>query len=1040
MRRFSRVVVFLAICTASLPIDAAAQNVYGSLVGNVTDSSGGVVPGATVIATQTETNLVRETTTSASGAYSIPNIPSGTYTIAITLTGFQPFTARSVEVTNRDVRVDAKLGLGTLEEAITVTASSAILQTENAAVQHLANAEELQTLPTSGRAFQSFLTLMPGVADPNYQQSGGINNPGRTMSLTINGQPATNTVVRLDGITATNQFFESIQSYGPSLEAIETVNVVTSSFDADQGMAGAAAVNVQVKSGTNVFRGSAFEYAVDARMRARNYFLPAGQSKGTSSVNVLGGTVGGPIVKNKLFFFFSDETTIQRTKAGNAQGQTGTNGYISLPAADLRRGDFSGTNTVIYDPLTGNAATGAGRVPFAFQNCPGMTSTADPAFASCNFIPANRINPIAASMLSKLILPTQPGYTNNYFATTGYDTNYHKIDAKITYNPGPRLNLNARLGFLPSWEVAAPILPSVDGSAYNPISQGRVWDSFVDSDSIGVTSILSQNFVVDGTFGYTKHNVNVFPPEDTCSGAILGIPNACQPPRSLDTAIPTFTGAGFTLNGTSPIRDYVDPQWQFVANAGWTKGAHNVKFGLDYIILHQDHYETQVGDFTFNGGVTTVSGGAAANDFNRFASFLLGMPSARSAQAMTPLLGGDASGASQTNNTFRPNSLRNYNVGTYIRDQWNITPKITASVGLRWEYYVLPSRVDHGIEVYDFTNNKLLICDVGPNDKNCGIGVEKNLFTPRLGVAYRPTETLVVRAGYSRNPQSNNPGRQQMTPSQSFPQTIVITQNSPNNLTSVGSLSEGLPIVPQIDQSSGVMTLPAGAGVNTYRDDYVRGKISSWNVSAQKSIGQKMSAQVGYVANRQTGMTRNRNVNYGKLGGGAASQPFQPLGITSAMNIFSPDGKVNYDSVQLSMNRRMSEGIAFTVAYTYSNTVDWWSTTIPIPEYQYLNKAETGRPHRLNTSLIYELPFGSGKKWLNEGGVAAAIAGGWQVNTFFSVSSGSFVTVTSNANVLNAPGTTNQFADKVKEGPVDIIGDVGPQAQYFDVSAFRAVT
>ena len=232
------------------------------------------------------------------------------------------------------------------------------------------------------------------------------------------------------------------------------------------------------------------------------------------------------------------------------------------------------------------------------------------------------------------------------------------------------------------------------------------------------------------------------------------------------------------LNGQSPIRDYVDPQWQMVANAGWTKGSHNVKFGIDYIILHQDHYETQAQAFAFNGGVTTLNG--TANNFNRFAAFLLGMPSSRTAQVMTPLLGGDASGArhpsSGSPNEFRPNTLRNNNVGLYIRDQWNITPKITASVGLRWEYYSLPRRADHGIEVYDFEANRLLICGVGPNDENCGIEVEKNLFTPRLGIAYRPTEDFVIRAGYSRNPQSNNPGRQQMVPSQSFRQTIVITR------------------------------------------------------------------------------------------------------------------------------------------------------------------------------------------------------------------------------------------------------------------------
>ncbi len=638
-------------------------------------------------------------------------------------------------------------------------------------------------------------------------------------------------------------------------------------------------------------------------------------TKGTSSVHVFGGTLGGPIVKNKLFFFFSDETTRQRTLNGNAQGQTGVSGFVSLPPADLRRGDFSGTNTVIYDPATGNPATGVGRVPFAFANC-GISSTTDPRFNACNFIPANRINPIAAAMLSKLVMPTQAGYTNNYFVVNGYDTTYHKIDAKVTYNPGPKLNLNARMGFLPSWERSLGILPSVDGSPINPLSQGRVWDSFVDSHSIGATTILSQNFVVDGSFGYTKHNVHVFPPVDTCYGDVFGLKNSCQPPYSLDTNVPSMTGTGYTLNGESPIRDYVDPQWQMVANAGWTKGSHNVKFGIDYIILFQDHYETQAQAFGFNGGVTTVPGGAGANDFNRFASFLLGMPNSRTAQVMTPLIGGDASGArhpsSGSPNEFRPNTLRNNNVGTYIRDQWNLTPKITASVGLRWEYYSLPRRADHGIEVYDFDANRLLICGVGPNDDNCGIEVEKNLFTPRLGIAYRPMEDFVIRAGYSRNPQSNNPGRQQMVPSQSFPQTIVINQAAPNNVTAIGSLSDGSVIVQPADQSSGVLVLPPGAGVNTYKDEFVRGKISSWNISAQKALGARMSATAAYVANRQNGMLRNRNVNYGTLNGGAASQPFFPLGINSAMNIFTGDGKVKYDSLQLSVNRRMSGGVQYT--------------------------------------------------------------------------------------------------------------------------------
>jgi Carboxypeptidase regulatory-like domain/TonB-dependent Receptor Plug Domain len=393
-------IIFLAaIALAPAARSAMAQSVYGSLVGNVSDSTGSVLPGATVVATQTETNLKREVVSNASGAYSIPNIPSGTYTVVVTVPGFQTFSAKDVTVTNRDVRVDAKLSIGTLEESVTVSGTAAILQTENAAVQHIASSEELQTVPTSGRAFASFLTLMPGVtAQPDYSQSGGINNPARAMTVTTNGVSSNDTVTRLDGASITNQYFGNLPDYSPGLEALESIKVVTSSFDADSGLAGGAAVNLQVKSGTNSLHGSLFDYDNDSRLRARNFFLPAGQTNGQSTYNIFGGTLGGPIKHNKFFYFISEEGVRQRSINSNPVGQTQTSGLISLPPADLRRGDFSNTGTVIYDPATG-AASGAGRIPFAFENCPNMTSTTDPGFAACNFIPQSRINPISASMM-----------------------------------------------------------------------------------------------------------------------------------------------------------------------------------------------------------------------------------------------------------------------------------------------------------------------------------------------------------------------------------------------------------------------------------------------------------------------------------------------------------------------------------------------------------------------------------------------------------------------------------------------------------------
>jgi hypothetical protein len=1036
----------LAVCLGlATPVYAQGQ-LYGTLVGSVTDTTGAALPGVTVAAVHAQTNLTRTVVSNENGVYVVPNIPTGTYTVTATISGFNAFRAENVVVEAREVRVDVRLSLSTVQETVTITATAAILQTDSGAVQAVTTSETLLQVPTSGRAFQTFLTTMPGVAEPNYQQSGGINNPARSMAVEINGQPATNTVFRLDGVMANNQFLEGLQSYGPSLEAIETVTVTSNAFDADQGVAGGATVSVQIKSGTNVLSGSAFLSSTDARMRERNYFLPATQSKGTSSVHVFGGTLGGPIIRNVLFFFFSNESTRQRTFAGNAVGQTVVNGFVSLPPADLRRGDFSGTGTVIYDPLTGN--NGFNRVPFAFQNCPGLTSTADPRFAACNYIPADRISPIATKMLSTLPLPTLAGYSNNYFSTPSYNSDFSKMDTKITYAPSARLNLNVRLGFLPSWEETPAIYPNPDGSDFNPVSQGRRWDAFINSHSVTATSVLSPTWVVDGGFGYTLHNVKVFPPGNAiCAGDLVGIPGSCQFPYSLDTSVPNMGAAGWSLNTQSQVRDYVDPQWQASANFSWMRGRHNIRFGMDYNFLAQNHYETQPNSFSLNGGATVLRGSTAANNFNRFADFLLGMPFSKTAQAMTPLIGEDASGAAYgTDNQFRPNTLRSHITGVYVRDQWQIGPKLTASIGLRWEYFSLPTRTSqYGLEVYDFDALELMICGAGGLPFKCGITVERNLFTPRLGLAWRPAENLVIRGGFSRNPQSNNPGRQQMAPSQAFPQTIVQTFDGASTWQGVSNFAAGFDPVAIPDLSVGRMRLPRGTGVNSYVTEFVRGKITSWNVSAQRALGERMSVTLGYVANRQKGMLRNMNKNYGQLGGGAASQPFQPLGITAAMNVFEPAGETHYDSLQLSFTRRMSDGLQVNAAYTAAKGWDRWVGGIAIPEYWYLNEGDSNEvPHKLNVSAAYLLPFGPGRKWLNGDGLMSSIAGGWQVNAFLLFQRATYVSVTSNANVLNAPGTNTQFPDRVKDGPVEVYGtdngNVGAGSQYFDVTPFRSVT
>ena len=968
--------------------------------------------------------------TNESGGYNVPNLLPGTYEIVVTLSGFQTFRARQITVRQGiDVRVDARLVVGALEETIVVSGQAAVLQTESAAVQSLTTAEQLETVPTSGRAYQTALALMPGVAQPSYDQSGGSNNPTRSMALSVNGQPTNNTVFRLDGVSQINQFFQQIQAYTPSIEAIETVSVVTSSFDADQGMAGGAAVNVQVKSGTNTLSGSLFEHVTDYRMKSKNFFLPAGDPKGTGSVHVYGGTVGGPIRRNKVFFFASAERTRQRTEAGNAFSNSGANGLRSLPTMAMRDGNFAGTGTVLYDPRTG-AANGTGRIPFAFANCPGLNVTSGPQFEACNYIPANRISPIARNFLSKLVAPTLPGFTNNFFATNSYDTDYNKYDGKITWTPSARVIINGRLGYGDSYEDSAPEMPSIDGGV-NQIFQGRIWDSTVHSHSVAVTSTLSPTMVMDGVFGFTRTDMLARPHTDDCWGELLGVRNSCQPPLSRATAIPQMTASIYRLAGGGEPRAYRDPQWSGAMNFGWTKGEHNVKFGGEMKILHQNHYETQTPTFTFSGGRTALAP-ASPNNFNAFADFLLGEPNARTSESMTPMIGDNPTAEDIMD--FRPATLRSNQYGVYVRDQFELNSKMTVSAGLRWEYYPLSQRADRGLEIFDFESRQLLICGVSGNDETCGITVEKNLFTPRLGWAYRPTETTVIRVGYSRNPENDTSGRNQMPPFQAFPATIIISESGANTYTAVGTLADGVTVVPRFDLTVGRVT--PRAGMTTYRGKFERGKITSFNVSLQQLLPANHSVTLGYVANRQREMTRNLNENYGQLGGGTLSQPYREL-TTAAINVQGPYGRVDYDSLQASVNKRMSSGLQYTVAYTFAKAIDWWAGTIPQPEYRHLNKGDqaNSNPHMLNASVIYELPFGNGKTFLNDGGVLSHIVGGWQTNAFFTARSGTPFTVTASAASLNAGTGTNQTADQLSDP--EIFGGLAP---YFDVTAFRPVT
>ncbi|MGH9664565.1 MAG: carboxypeptidase regulatory-like domain-containing protein, partial [Bryobacteraceae bacterium] len=333
----------------------SAQTLYGSLVGNVTDPSGAALPGVKVLAKNTDTGFNREVVANDRGAYIIHDLQAGRYDVTLTFPSFSTFTKSGVEVSNNAViRVDVQMQLASAAEKITVTGAAESLQTDRADVRSELGSKQLEDLPVGGgRNYQSLFKLVPGFTPPRGQNS-LVSNPQEDLVAEVNGTTKSTNNTRIDGANNTHIWLPQHSAYVPPIEAIQQVNVVTNSMDAEQGLAGGAAISVTIKSGTNDLHGVGFEYNTNSHFQARNVFY-ANPTLPKNIQNQYGGTLGGPIVRNKLFFFVSEEETNRRTNVSR---------LVTIPTAAQESGDFSSFGTTIYDPLTGNA-DGSARTPFA---------------------------------------------------------------------------------------------------------------------------------------------------------------------------------------------------------------------------------------------------------------------------------------------------------------------------------------------------------------------------------------------------------------------------------------------------------------------------------------------------------------------------------------------------------------------------------------------------------------------------------------------------------------------------------------------------
>ncbi|MGH9659689.1 MAG: carboxypeptidase regulatory-like domain-containing protein [Bryobacteraceae bacterium] len=994
-----------------------AQVLYGSIVGNVKDSTGAAVPGAGVSIKETATGFTRQARTNESGQFQFPTVPGGVYEITVSKAGFTTFSTKEVSVSpNSIARVDASLQVGAVAESIVVEAAPPALQTDRSEVRTEISARQFVNAPLPpGRNYSHMFKVLPGFTYPRNGNGPSVD-PSRAALYNVNGTSRQSNSVRIEGAGVNQIWLPHLPGYTPALESIDSVNITTNSFDAETGLAGGAAINVSIKSGTNEFHGSAFWYHNSNATKAKPFILPPGENKPKAIFNQNGATAGGPIIRNKLFFFGSYEGAYDRQHASRLD---------TVPTAAVRRGDMSESATLIYDPNTG-AANGTGRTPFPDKQ-----------------VPQSLMEPIALRIQSLLPNPNLPGPTANLFSSGAYRFNSKKMDAKLNWNASEKLTMFGRGGIQDHDFESGPILGELIGAPFfSTASVAGPTYGTTGNMAVGATYVLSPTFILDGNIGYTAYDANSteLGLGKNIGREVLGIPGT-NGTRDFESGWPRFAVTSYATMGaqgnlTRPFFNR-DPRFQYVGNATWTRGAHSIRFGFDSSRQQINHTQVEfvgatggpAGNFAFAGGPTALSGGPTVNQYNTWASFLLGLPTSLGRTLQIP----------------QEYNVRTWMHSLYVRDQWQVTRTLTLSLGTRWEYFPMPTRADRGLENYNFLTNKMEVCGVGQVPRDCGVEQSKRLFAPRIGFAWRAKEDFVVRAGYGITIDPYSLARPMRT---NYPLLVVLNVSGANTFQPAGRLRNGIPAIQEPNLGSGAIDIGPQVAANSLEKDYVRGYVQSWNFSLQKTLGWGFVGQAGYVATRQVNRVGFRELNYAPINGGNAGRLLaQKFGRTAETRLVAPVGNSHYDSLQATLDRRFNAGLHLGIAYTWSKSIGTCCSensdglsAIRIPEYDKLNRslASSDIPHNLTANAIWELPFGKGRRWASGGGPVSWLAGGWQVNGILSLISGFPFYVTASGASLNAPGST-QRADQVKD-KVEILGGAGRGQSFFDPFAYRPVT
>lgn len=1016
-----------------LSVPVVHAQTQGSITGEVTDSSGAVMPGVRITVTNENTNVSRQVVTNSAGVYTVPSLVPGMYRVLAEMSGFQTMVRKEIELHVQAVaRVDFRMQLGQVSETVSVTAEGALLTTETATTGTVIENKRIVDLPLNGRNFLQLVSLAPNVsagfatAGQQAQMQGGLRSQ---QNISVAGQRSESNRFTLDGIENTDSNFNSYV-FLPSIDALQEFKVQTGVYPAEFGRA-TSQINVSTKPGSNAFHGSLWNFLRNEKLDANNYrFISTGpQLRDPYVRNQYGYTLGGPVWIPKVYkgsdrLFFMTNYEGLRDRKGNPR-------VADVPNAALRAGNFAGIRSpqgaalTIYDPLT-RVRDGSRIVAQPFAN---------------SLVPQQRFNAKAVKLLEWYPLPNiaTTELTRNYQIMRVRRQDADQFNVRMDFAENPNSNWFGRW----SWGDELEIQPGTfEGTG------GTRLETAVQQSMIQNTRVLSPNVVLELRFGYNRfHNSNVqenyFGRNITGEiGGILGV----SPPDPALYGAPNISITGFTGFGDASLAPNLtrNHTFQWIGNVSMVNGRHSIRFGAEIRRdrLNQIGNQFPRGSFGFSGQATQ-NPASATNTGYGMADYLLGLNRTASGSLGLAVA-----------------QLRAWRQYYYVDDVWKILPNLTLNLGLRYEYsppYVHKHDGLINTEIlhpFDPTRRPTVV-RAGSGDFYDGIPfryapnvqiardgrlgralviTDYNDFAPRIGLAYTPTRSWSIRSGFgvfytqdignARYDMSRNlAARRNDTANNDFPN---LSLDRP--FASVGTTQVDFPLI-------------LSNNVNR-RTPYV----FQWLLNVQRQITSDTLVEVGYLGNEGHKLERFRHYNIPTPGPGNVQtrRPYPELGL-----IQMTDGIVsaNYHALAGKFQSRLGDHLTSLVSYTFSKAIDNGSairthggeTDFPQDNYNpgaWRGLANFHQKHRFVTSLLWEPPFGKRKRWMNQG-VASYILGNWQIGTILTYRSGlPYTALNGTDDANNGWGGQTPYRTSA---PLDPPGGKKDPALYFNKAAFARI-